>query len=321
MALPARRPAHSTAAAPARCVPLEFARAQADWTLFAIRPMLSRRQAADAPVGVDAYVFRSGDGRAASPSADGSWIPHCADEPLTLSLDVGYGGSRALVLSAGRAERLRVRLHADLQYTVLQDAFVSCYAEDGTAFGFHFHSAEQQAVFTERLGAAIPDVDDGSLLPPVGMGSAQAGGADGNGSASALAQMVDARAEASSSLSASPTAEQRIGALAAASTDGSAGDAGARAGGTAPESAAPPLVWVLNLVCTRKDRRIRRGAEVKAIAVATTDRFLHAYKVRHAHPPAQPCPPLPAHALARAAARTNQQRTVLVLIRTPSPTR
>lgn len=255
---------------------------EADWTIFAVRPMLSRAHAPDVAVRVDAYVF-GGD----------AWVPHCADEQLALSLEVGHGGSRALVLRccgaaagarSGGAERLRVRLHAELQYTVLQEGFVSCYAEDGTALGFHFRAAEQQAAFSERLDAAIPESDDGAELPASG---ADAAGAAGSAAAppggSALAQMVDARAEASDSASASPTPDGR------------------------PPTQPPPLVWVLNLVCTRKDRRIRRGAEVKAIAVATTDQHLHAYKVRPARARAAPPRP-PRHTRAYECARRRPRR-------------
>jgi hypothetical protein len=42
----------------------------------------------------------------------------------------------------------------------------------------------------------------------------------------------------------------------------------------------PPLVYVLNLVNTKQDKTVRRGASVKAMAICTRHPFLHIYKVR-----------------------------------------
>lgn len=54
----------------------------------------------------------------------------------------------------------------------------------------------------------------------------------------------------------------------------------------------PPLIYVLNLVNTKQDKTVKRGAVVKAMAICTRHPFLHIYKV---------CPPmpLPSYALAR----------------------
>lgn len=41
----------------------------------------------------------------------------------------------------------------------------------------------------------------------------------------------------------------------------------------------PPLVYVLNLVNTKHDKTVKRGAIVKAMAVCTRHPFLHIYKV------------------------------------------
>jgi hypothetical protein len=41
----------------------------------------------------------------------------------------------------------------------------------------------------------------------------------------------------------------------------------------------PPLVYVLNLVNTKQDKTVRRGASVKAMAICTRHPFLHIYKV------------------------------------------
>lgn len=41
----------------------------------------------------------------------------------------------------------------------------------------------------------------------------------------------------------------------------------------------PPLVYVLNLVNTKHDKRVKRGAVVKAMAICTRHPFLHIYKV------------------------------------------
>lgn len=41
----------------------------------------------------------------------------------------------------------------------------------------------------------------------------------------------------------------------------------------------PPLVYVLNLVNTKQDKTVKRGAIVKAMAICTRHPFLHIYKV------------------------------------------
>ena len=42
----------------------------------------------------------------------------------------------------------------------------------------------------------------------------------------------------------------------------------------------PPLIYVLNLVNTKQDKSVKRGAVVKAMAICTRHPFLHIYKVR-----------------------------------------
>lgn len=42
----------------------------------------------------------------------------------------------------------------------------------------------------------------------------------------------------------------------------------------------PPLIYVLNLVNTKQDKTVKRGAVVKAMAICTRHPFLHIYKVR-----------------------------------------
>lgn len=42
----------------------------------------------------------------------------------------------------------------------------------------------------------------------------------------------------------------------------------------------PPLIYVLNLVNTKHDKSVKRGAIVKAMAICTRHPFLHIYKVR-----------------------------------------
>lgn len=44
-------------------------------------------------------------------------------------------------------------------------------------------------------------------------------------------------------------------------------------------SEGPPLVYVLNLVNTKQDKTVKRGAIVKAMAICTRHPFLHIYKV------------------------------------------
>lgn len=41
----------------------------------------------------------------------------------------------------------------------------------------------------------------------------------------------------------------------------------------------PPLIYVLNLVNTKQDNTVKRGAVVKAMAICTRHSFLHIYKV------------------------------------------
>lgn len=41
----------------------------------------------------------------------------------------------------------------------------------------------------------------------------------------------------------------------------------------------PPLIYVLNLVNTKQDKTVKRGAVVKAMAICTRHPFLHIYKV------------------------------------------
>ena len=41
----------------------------------------------------------------------------------------------------------------------------------------------------------------------------------------------------------------------------------------------PPLIYVLNLVNTKHDKSVKRGAIVKAMAICTRHPFLHIYKV------------------------------------------
>lgn len=43
----------------------------------------------------------------------------------------------------------------------------------------------------------------------------------------------------------------------------------------------PPLIYVLNLVNTKHDKSVKRGAIVKAMAICTRHPFLHIYKVTH----------------------------------------
>ena len=43
----------------------------------------------------------------------------------------------------------------------------------------------------------------------------------------------------------------------------------------------PPLIYVLNLVNTKQDATVKRGAVVKAMAICTRHSFLHIYKVCH----------------------------------------
>lgn len=45
----------------------------------------------------------------------------------------------------------------------------------------------------------------------------------------------------------------------------------------------PPLVYVLNLVNTKQDKTVKRGAVVKAMAICTRHPFLHIYKVGSAY--------------------------------------
>lgn len=46
----------------------------------------------------------------------------------------------------------------------------------------------------------------------------------------------------------------------------------------------PPLIYVLNLVNTKHDKSVKRGAIVKAMAICTRHPFLHIYKVRDRRP-------------------------------------
>ena len=50
----------------------------------------------------------------------------------------------------------------------------------------------------------------------------------------------------------------------------------------------PPLVYVLNLVNTKQDKKVKRGAVVKAMAICTRHPFLHIYKVTPGSPPFPP---------------------------------
>jgi hypothetical protein len=47
----------------------------------------------------------------------------------------------------------------------------------------------------------------------------------------------------------------------------------------------PPLIYVLNLVNTKHDKTVKRGAIVKAMAICTRHPFLHIYKVQNATAP------------------------------------
>lgn len=47
----------------------------------------------------------------------------------------------------------------------------------------------------------------------------------------------------------------------------------------------PPLIYVLNLVYTKKDKTVKRGAIVKSMAICTRHPFLHIYKVGQLLPP------------------------------------
>lgn len=49
----------------------------------------------------------------------------------------------------------------------------------------------------------------------------------------------------------------------------------------------PPLVYVLNLVNTKQDKTVKRGAVVKAMAICTRHPFLHIYKVIHTRLPSR----------------------------------
>lgn len=57
---------------------------------------------------------------------------------------------------------------------------------------------------------------------------------------------------------------------------------------TEPEGGeGPPLIYVLNLVNTKHDKSVKRGAVVKAMAICTRHPFLHIYKV--SKPPLATC--------------------------------
>jgi hypothetical protein len=45
----------------------------------------------------------------------------------------------------------------------------------------------------------------------------------------------------------------------------------------------PPLIYVLNLVNTKHDKSVKRGAIVKAMAICTRHPFLHIYKASSLH--------------------------------------
>ena len=46
----------------------------------------------------------------------------------------------------------------------------------------------------------------------------------------------------------------------------------------------PPLIYVLNLVNTKHDKTVKRGAIVKAMAICTRHPFMHIYKVSYMKP-------------------------------------
>ena len=182
-----------------------------DWTVF----MLNRpAQAADAvapkrwpvhayrydtalaePEWVMATAGREGGSAAGAthwatietPTSGAGALP---DPPL-LVVDLGGGGVQ-----------LRITHHDELQYSALQDDFVSLYTYDGEAVGLHFRSAAQQAEFKAALDAA------------------------------------------------------------------------------AARAAAPPtpMLWCLNHVSNRRDKTVRRGAQVKALAICSRFQFIHVWK-------------------------------------------
>ena len=182
-----------------------------DWTVF----MLNRpAQAADAvapkrwpvhayrydtalaePEWVMATAGREGGSAAGAthwatietPTSGAGALP---DPPL-LVVDLGGGGVQ-----------LRITHHDELQYSALQDDFVSLYTYDGEAVGLHFRSAAQQAEFKAALDAA------------------------------------------------------------------------------AARAAAPPtpMLWCLNHVSNRRDKTVRRGAQVKALTVCSRFQFVHVWK-------------------------------------------
>jgi hypothetical protein len=112
-------------------------------------------------------------------------------DPPLLVVDLGGGGVQ-----------LRITHHDELQYSALQDDFVSLYTYDGEAVGLHFRSAAQQAEFKAALDAA------------------------------------------------------------------------------AARAAAPPtpMLWCLNHVSNRRDKTVRRGAQVKALTVCSRFQFVHVWK-------------------------------------------
>ena len=181
-----------------------------DWTVF----MLNRpAQAADAvapkrwpvhayrydtalaePEWVMATAGREGGSAAGAthwatietPTSGAGALP---DPPL-LVVDLGGGGVQ-----------LRITHHDELQYSALQDDFVSLYTYDGEAVGLHFRSAAQRAEFKAALDAA------------------------------------------------------------------------------AARAAAPPTPCrCLNHVSNRRDKTVRRGAQVKALTVCSRFQFVHVWK-------------------------------------------
>jgi hypothetical protein len=187
----------------------------------------------------------------------GSWVPTVPDaQPLLLTMTwlerpardatADNPCKRQLLVTQSGAVVMTIPLHAGMQHTVLRPLFSSIYTRDGRALGFLFDNDIEEADFFSQFGQGIASLSK-----------------EAEDYASAKAREDDEARKKAAALELERQMLQRDAAAATVALT---------------DPAAPPFLYCLNLVMTKKDASVRRGAVVKALAICTEAQFIQVLK-------------------------------------------
>ena len=155
------------------------------------------------------------------------------------------------VATSSFEERRRLKIHADLEYTKLSDTFASVYDEEDQAVGLLFKSTSDLSRF-ETLLRSVGGYDD----------------------------MVEEETKAQRQEQAAMTIS--VKAMPAEVEEEAAEEENNTSTGTSATTTTattePPFLYCLNLVRTRKDNSVNRGAVVKAVAICSPYPFFQSLK-------------------------------------------